>query len=271
LEFDADPVQEQNPLPMAAEALVPTSAEEAARLYGDGEGVTVFAGGTILLPEISAGRLKPARALMLHRSGLDRISSAGGAVTIGAMTPVSALVGGPSELLSRFAGELGDGEVRRNATVGGNLCATPGVGAQRGDLGAPLIALGARVRSTGKGGERTEPVEDFLAGDRRGRLVLEIELDEPSGTWAAETLRRRHANSYAIANVAVAANGEGLRIGISGVGGAAVRARAAEQSRNPDDVLHDVEPVDDAVASAEYRRKMLPVLLRRALDRLETA
>jgi len=69
----------------------------------------------------------------------------------------------------------------------------------------------------------------------------------------------------------VASNGGGLRIGVSGVGPTAVRARAAEQSRNPDDVLRDVEPVDDAVASAEYRRKMLPVLLRRALDQLETA
>ena len=256
---------------MAAEALVPTSAEEAARLYGDGAGVTVFAGGTILLPEISAGRLKPEKALMLHRSGLDGIRTDGGTIRIGAMTPVSALVAGASELLSRFAEELGDGEVRRSATVGGNLCATPGVGAQRGDLGAPLIALGARVRSTGRGGEQTEPVEDFLAGDRGGRLVLEIELDAPSGKWAAETLRRRHAHSYAIANVAAATDGEGLRIGISGVGGVAVRARVAEQSRNPDDVLQDVQPVDDAVASAEYRRKMLPVLLRRALDQLGTA
>jgi len=256
---------------MPAEALVPTSAEEAARLYGDGEGVVVFAGGTILLPEISAGRLKPERALMLHKSGLDGISTDGGTIRIGAMTPVSALVGGPCELISRFAENVGDGEVRRSATVGGNLCATAGVGAQRGDLGAPLIALGARVRSTGKGGERTEPVEDFLAGDRSGRLVLEVELDAPSGKWGAETLRRRHAHSYAIANVAVASNGGGLRIGVSGVGPTAVRARTAEQSRNPDDVLRDVEPVDDAVASAEYRRKMLPVLLRRALDQLETA
>jgi carbon-monoxide dehydrogenase medium subunit len=257
---------------MAAEALVPTSAEEAASLFGDGAGVTVFAGGTILLPEISVGRLKPERTLMLHRSGLDRVSTDGGVVRIGAMTPVSALVGGPSELLSRFAEQVGDGEVRRSATVGGNLCAGPGVGSQRGDLGAPLIALGARVRSTGKGGERTEAVEDFLAGDnRQGRLVLEIELDQPSGKWAAETMRRRHAHSYAIANVAVASEGDGLRIGVSGVGATAVRARAAEQSHNAEDILQDVQPVDDAVASAAYRRKMLPVLLRRALDHLENS
>jgi CO/xanthine dehydrogenase FAD-binding subunit len=65
-------------------------------------------------------------------------------------------------------------------------------------------------------------------------------------------------------------NGD-LRIGISGVGPLAVRARAVEQSRNADDVLNDVDPVSDALASAEYRRKMLPLLVQRALDQLQSA
>ena len=49
----------------------------------------------------------------------------------------------------------------------------------------------------------------------------------------------------------------------------AVRCRSVESSRDPGDVLQDVEPVDDAVASAAYRRQVLPLLLRQALDRLE--
>ena len=255
---------------MAAETLVPSSADEATRLFGDGDGITVFAGGTILMPEIAAGRLKPARALMLHRSGLDQLRTDGDVVRIGAMVPVSALGDGTDELLSRFARELGDLEVRAAATIGGNLCASSGIGSQRGDLGAPLIALGARVRSAGKGGERTEPVEDFLAGDRAGRLVLEVEYDRPSGAWSAQSLRRRHAHSYSVANVAVCATGDGLRVGVSGVGPAAVRARTVEQSRNPEDVLKDVDPADDAVATAAYRSKMLIVLVRRALEEVES-
>jgi carbon-monoxide dehydrogenase medium subunit len=251
---------------MAAETLVPTSVDEAVQLFGDGAGVTVFAGGTTLMPEIAAGRLKPTRTLLLHRSGLDELHTDGDVVRIGAMVPVSALADGPDGLLARFAQRIGDLEVRAAATVGGNLCASGGLGAQKGDLGAPLIALGARVRSDGKGGERTEPVEDFLSGDRSGRLVLELEYDKPSGAWSAQTMRRRHAHSYAIANVAVCSTGDGLRVGVSGVGSAAVRARTVEQSRNPEDVLKDVDPVDDAVATAEYRRKMLVVLTRRALE-----
>jgi CO/xanthine dehydrogenase FAD-binding subunit len=256
---------------MAAETLVPRSADEAVELFGDGDGITVFAGGTTLMPEIAAGRLKPARALLLHRSGLDDLRADGNLIQMGPMVTVAALADGSDELIARFARQVGDREVRAGATVGGNLCATAGLGSQRGDLGAPLIALGARVRSTGKGGERTEAVEDFLAGERSGRLVLEIEYDRPTGAWSAQTLRRRHAHSYAIANVAICSSGDGIRVGVSGVGPAAVRCRSVEQSRNAEDVLADVDPVDDAVASADYRRKMLIVLVRRALDELESS
>src|SRR5258707_3421876 len=168
---------------MAGGALGPRSAGEAVLLFGDGEDITVFAGGTILMPEIAAGRLKPARTLLLHRSGLDELRVDGDVLHIGATVPVAALADGTNELLARFAREIGDLEVRAAATVGGNLCASAGLGAQRGDLGAPLIALGARIRSEGKGGERTEPVEDFLAGDPYGRLVLDMQYDKPTRAW----------------------------------------------------------------------------------------
>ena len=227
---------------MAAEVLTPTSPDEAASLFGEGKDLTVFGGGTILLPEIASGRVKPTRALMLHRSGLDSLDTSGDVVRIGAMTTIAALIEGTDDLLTRFAEHVADGEVRRTATVGGNICASPGIGSQRGDLGAPLIALGARVRSTGKGGERTDAVEDFLWGPPRPARAS-VEYDRPSGKTAAEMMRRRHAHSYAIANVAVCESNGDLRVGISGVGPLAVRARSVEQSRNADDVLKDVEPV----------------------------
>jgi carbon-monoxide dehydrogenase medium subunit len=256
---------------MPVETLVPTTASEAAELFGDGGGITVVAGGTILMPLLTAGEVAPDRALLLHRSGLDAIERDGDTIRLGATVTIEALADGEEPLLARFARDIADAEVRRAATVGGNLCAQPGSSVQRGDLGAPLIALGAQVRSVGAGGERTEPVEDFLAGDRTGRLVLSVEYAGGKGRTGAATMRRRHAHSYSIANVAVAEGADGLRIGVSGVAATAVRARTAEASRNPDDVLQDVQPVDDALASAEYRREILPLLVRRALDELENA
>jgi CO/xanthine dehydrogenase FAD-binding subunit len=257
---------------MASEVLIPRSADEAASLYGDGEGITVFAGGTILMPEIASGRLAPRRSLMLHASGLSGVTSEGGTIRIGAVTPLAALSDGRvPQLLADYAAHIADYEVRQSATIGGNVSAPAGRESQRGDLGAPLIALAARVRSTGKGGERTEPVEDFLAGDRSGRLVLELELDDVERRTGSAGIRRRHAHSYAIANVAVAEQDGALRVGVAGTGATAVRCRSVEASRDPADVLSDVEPVDDAVATAAYRRRILPLLVRQALDRLENA
>jgi carbon-monoxide dehydrogenase medium subunit len=256
---------------MTVDVLLPTSADEAASLYGDGEGITVFAGGTILLPEMAAGRENPERALMLHRSGLDTLDVQDERVVIGAMVTVAALADAPDTVLVDVARHVADGEVRRTATVGGNIAAPAATDAQRGDLGAPLIALGARLRSTGAGGERSEPIEDFLASDRAGRLVLGVEYDRFERRSAVRALRRRHAHSYAIAGVVacVRADGSDLRVAVSGVGPVAVRCRTVEASRDAADVLGDVTPADDAVASAAYRRAVLPKLVREALDQLE--
>jgi CO/xanthine dehydrogenase FAD-binding subunit len=78
---------------VTADVLVPTSADEAASLYGDGAEITVVGGGTILLPEIAVGRARPGRALMLHRAGLDTVGVEGGTMVIGAMVPIAARFG----------------------------------------------------------------------------------------------------------------------------------------------------------------------------------
>jgi len=50
-----------------------------------------------------------------------------------------------------------------------------------------------------------------------------------------------------------------------------VRARTVEQSRDAEDIVKDVDPVDDALASVAYRKKMLVVLTQRALDEVGKA
>ena len=256
---------------MTADVLVPTSADEAASLYGDGAGITVVGGGTILLPEIAVGRATPERALMLHRAGLDAVGVDGDAVVIGAMVPIAALADASDGVLAHVARQVADVEIRRTATIGGNIAAQAAADAQRGDLGAPLIALGARVRSSGAGGERFEPIEEFLAAERSGRLVLDVRYDRFERRSGTSSLRRRHAHSYSIATVVACSrlDGSDLRIGVSGVGPTAVRCRTVEHSRDAADVLSDVDPIDDAVASAAYRRAVLPKLVRDALDQLE--
>jgi CO/xanthine dehydrogenase FAD-binding subunit len=258
-----------------SDVIVPSTAEDAVAAFGDGSNMTVLAGGTIVMPDLKLGRRRPERTLFLGRAGLDGIERSGGTYRIGAMTPISRLVGATPEPLSSFAAHVADYEVRGQATIGGNLCAPPGESAPRGDLQAPLLALGARVRSSGVGGERTEPVEDFLSGGVGGRLVLEIEIDEPRRA-ASAGVRRPHAHAYSILAVATAETAGGTRVAILGAASRAVRAISVERAlaegasnaAAAQKVLADVQPVDDALASGWYRQEVLPSLVARALDEL---
>ena len=252
-------------MPATIDVVIPTSPDEAAQAFGDGRDVTVVGGGTIVVPEITHGRLRPAKVLMLARSGLDQVTHEGGAVTIGSTVPVTALEE-LDEPLASAARHVGDPEVRAQATLGGNLCAAPGAEAPRGDLQAPLIALGARVRSTGSGGEKVEPMEDFLAGGAEGRLVLDVSYDDVPREAGYAAAHRPHAHHYTILAVAAAKAGDELRVAATGAGPHAVRLRAVEQSGDPGDALKDASPSDDALASAWYRTKILPRLVQQALD-----
>ena len=144
----------------------------------------------------------------------------------------------------------------------------------RGDLQGALIALGAQVRSAGAGGERTEPVEDFLAGSPADRLVLSVEYDAPA-RWGYARYDRPHAHTYTILAVSVTAGASGLddlRIAVTGAAPFARRCTAAEAALKAGGdaaaVLEDVDPQDDALASGWYRSRILPTLVARAVASL---
>jgi carbon-monoxide dehydrogenase medium subunit len=257
--------------------VVPTSPDEALAAFGDGTDVTVVAGGTIVVPEIAAGRLRPQRALLLARAGLDTVVREGGRVTIGAATPISALEDG-DEPLATAARHVADVEIRAQATVGGNLCAEASADTPRGDLQAPLVALGASVRSAGKGGQRAEPIEEFLA-DGAGRLVLDVSYDDTQRQTGYAAAWRPHAHHYTILAACATRTADAVRVGITGAGPHGMRAPSVEQAfaaggdptAAAQHVLDDVEHAlrDDALASAWYRSQLLPRLVARALADLE--
>ena len=74
-----------------AQVIAPSSRAEAVEAFGDGTGVTVLGGGTILMPELNYGRLRPERVLLLQNAGLSGIARNGTSLTIGAMTTVAEL------------------------------------------------------------------------------------------------------------------------------------------------------------------------------------
>jgi carbon-monoxide dehydrogenase medium subunit len=254
------------------DVLLPASPDEAVSAFGDGSGVTVIGGGTIVMPDITAGRVKPAKTLLLARAGLAGVSREGSTVTLGAMAPLQGLVD-LAPPVGPCAANVADLEVRSQATVGGNVCAGEGVEAPRGDLQGALLAVGARIRSAGAGGITTEPLEDFLVHGR-DRLVLDVTYEEP-GAGAFVAVGRPHAHGYTALAVSAARLVDGtVRIAATGAGGPGVRLPSAEAAAgDPDaagaEALKDVKLHDDALASAWYREQALPVLVRRALTRLE--
>jgi len=257
-----------------AAVLFPTSPAEAADAFGDGAGVTVIGGGTIVMPEIGYGRLRPGKTIVLTRAGLNGISRNGSTVTIGAATPLSDLVDLPAPV-GPCTANIADLEIRGQATLGGNLCAGAGADAPRGDLQGALLAVGATARSTGAGGERSEPLEAFLES-RADRLLLDISFDEPeTGSFAA--LDRPHTHDYTAMAVSAARAADGtIRVAVTGAGSHGQRlpsaeAHAGDPSAAGDAATADVTPADDAIASAWYRSKTLPVLVRRALADLKEA
>ena len=252
----------------ATEVLLPGSESEAVEAFGDGADVGVIGGGTIVVPELTYRRLQPAKALLLANAGLSGIQQDGARVTIGAGTPVQDLVDLPAPI-GPCAANVADIEIRSQGTVGGNLCAGEGYEAPRGDLQGAFLAVGATARSAGAGGIEEEPLEDFLAR-RRERLLLSVSYETPAaGAFAG--LDRPHTHDYTALAVSGARAADGtIRLAATGAGSYGQRLPSAEGG-DPAAALNDVEPHDDALASAWYRRKVLPVLVRRVLDDLQGA
>ena len=260
---------------MASEVLVPSSPAEAVTLFGDGAATTVIGGGTIIVPEITLGRRSPGRVLLLSKAGLDGIRSDGTTITIGATTPITALLDLADRVqgLAACARNVADLEIRGQGTVAGNICAGQGPNAPRGDLQGALLALDAYVRSAGSNGERSEPIEDFLP-HRQERLALEISFEEPAAS-AFAALDYPHTHSYTVLAVTGARTADGtIRLAATGLAGAGSRLRSAENAVADIEAagkaaLADVAFADDALASAWYRRQTLPVLVGRVLTQLE--
>ena len=260
----------------ATEVLFPTSAEEAIAQFGDGGDVTVLGGGTIVMPELTYGRLAPSKVVSLARAGLDTLDTHGTSVTIGAALPIARLAELADDVtaLAQCALNVADYEIRRQGTVGGNVCAGAGHDAPRGDLQGPLLALEARARSVGSAGEATEPLEEFLA-HRDGRLLLDLTFEKPAAS-AFAAIDYPHTHEYTVLAVTgVRTAGGETRLAATGVAGYGTRLRAAEAAGDAQQAgaaaVGDVRLGDDALASTWYREQTLPVLVRRVLAELEEA
>lgn len=260
----------------------PTLAEALALRSRERDDLIVMGGGTIVMQGAAEGHLIGRRLMSLRCAGLDLIEMVNGHVRIGATTNVRAIhrIDG-LPLLTQAAATLGGPAVKNVATIGGNLFARP----PWGDMTVALLALDAQVELAGAAGKRSLPLAVFLGcGCGNDELVTAVMAPKPAGATAFLKLCRRRANSPAVVAVGVrletGADGscQVARVALSGADHSIVRSRAAESELEGGDLsrqdlaraaqaaMETSSPFSDALASEWYRRKMVGVFVRRALE-----
>ena len=279
-------------LPARFEYHRPASLDEAFGLLASLEDAKVLAGGQSLIPVMKLRFAAPAHLVDVNRiSGLDGIDAADGTLRIGTLVrhnqmAASDAVASRHPLLASTAPQIADPLVRNLGTVGGSLAhADPA-----GDWGSAMLAAGASVMLRSSRGEREVPISEFLVDIftttlEPDELLTEVRVPLPSARLGGTYLKlERKVGDFATVGVAVQvemANGTIGRTGIAltGVGSKNIQASGAEEAlagaEPTDDAFAEAgrlaaaacNPVSDVRGSAEYKRHMVEVYVKRGLAR----
>jgi CO/xanthine dehydrogenase FAD-binding subunit len=292
-DFDSRPAEHYAQAKMNnLDYIVPQSLEDALKIKHErGAEAQPIAGGTDLILRLRDKALSPKVLVDLHRLSLDQIRVQSDGIRLGPCVTLSQILQNSSistgfpaliEACRPFAGP----PIRNRATIGGNLVnASPAA-----DLTPCLMAYDASVTLTSSSATRVIPLTEFFIGPGQtvlsdSEILTEIHLPSmPQGTRASFIkLGQRRSMAISIVNVCALissqANGHvaTARIALGAVAPTTIRAVAAEsvlegRSLSPERIDQAAEnaaevvaPIDDVRASKTYRRKMIKVLVRRAL------
>jgi carbon-monoxide dehydrogenase medium subunit len=274
-------------IPAAFDYQRASSVDEAVGLLGQhGDDAKLLAGGHSLLPLMKLRLAAPAVLIDIGRlDDLSYVRSADGQVRIGALTRHHDLATSDElreqvPLLAHVAGQIGDPQVRHCGTIGGSIAH----GDPASDFPAALLALRGTLVAHGPDGEREIPADEMFTGFLETALapdevLTEIRVPAVGGAgWGFQKFVRRAQDWAIVGCAAVLGNGSGGAggpgVGLVNMGSTPLRAAAVEEAlRNgasPGDAAaradDGTEPTDDLNASAEYRRHLAQVLVRRALE-----
>ncbi len=268
-----------------------SSLDEAISLMqgSDGEG-KFLAGGHSLIPLMKLRLSEPGVLIDISRiAQLKGISEKDGKIQVGAATThaevaASDLIKRLCPVVSECAGEIGDPQVRNRGTMGGSLAHSD----PAADYPAVMVALDAEIHIKGPTAWRAVKAADFF----QGMFTVDLAEDEiiagvqfAAAKNAAYAKLHQRASHYAIVGVAAVLEMDGrtcksARIGLTGASTHAQRLANVEAAlagkeltqANIDaaaavaaDALEDVN--SDIHASEAYRRAMVKVFTRRAIER----
>ena len=269
----------------------PETLKETLLLLDEyGCGAHLLAGGTNIIVDIKLLRIEP--KALVDIGGIKELSGIefnGKELKIGAGVTISELE--KSEIvrekytaLFEAAQAIGTTQIKNSATVAGNICnASPAA-----DTAPPLIVFDAQIEIVNSKGIKKISINDFFTGYKKtilqtGDIVKSIILPcPPPKTGSAFDRITRTASDLSQANASVLitmCNGicRDLRIALGAVNVIPVRAIKSENvlrgkkinenliKEAANIVTGEISPIDDVRSSAEYRRDVAIILVKRAL------
>jgi len=268
--------------------------DEVCRLLHDADGeAQIIAGGQSLVPLMAARMARPALLIDINRiTALSGIVVEDGHLRIGACTrqravEQSAEAANACPLLTKAIGQIGHIQTRNRGTVGGSLCqADPA-----SEIPLVAVTLGATLTVQGPSGERSLPAREFFyatmttamaSDDCLTAVTFPVWQDRRVGSSFHEVSVRRGDFALVSAAAQLALDDDGVcRRAVLGLGAVAPcpifleSASKALIGHTPTDddidriaamAVAQIEPDSDVHASADYRRRVAPKLLRRALN-----
>ncbi|MDK9722866.1 MAG: FAD binding domain-containing protein [Rhodospirillales bacterium] len=268
------------------------TVEEALEALSGGD-ATVVAGGTDVMPQSQAGRLKLGSTLVNIRrvAALSGLALTGDEINIGPLTTIADvnehdLIRQHLPVLADAADKFASPQIRNMGTIGGNVCnASPA-----GDLLVPLLLLNAEVELRSSNGRRRMKLQDFFAGPGKshkkpGELLTAILAPLPKAGFTArfEKFGTRPALDISTVSVGIAgvmADGglQEVRVAFGAVAPTPMRGLATEQAlegKKLDDAaieaaaqaaMQEVKPISDVRATDWYRRELVHNLVRKVLQ-----
>jgi CO/xanthine dehydrogenase FAD-binding subunit len=270
----------------------PRTVDEVLSLLTEhADDAKILAGGQSLVPLLAMRLARPSQLIDINDvdglAGIRPMDGTGlafGALTRHREAERSALVTERLPVLAEALPLIGHVSIRNRGTIGGSVAHADA----SAEIAAVAVATGAEMVVRSAGSERVVPADEFFVGHFTtsiGDDELLTEVRIPSGPesagWAFYEIARRHGD-FALVGVAamVTLDGERIdeaRLALMGVASRAVRATDAEtalagQPANADtfaaaarEATKDLEPASDIHGTAEFRRHLAGVAVRRAL------
>jgi carbon-monoxide dehydrogenase medium subunit len=264
----------------------PKSIGEVSALLDRYKGDTrLLAGGTVVLHQMKERAVvRPCVIGLKGVAGLDTIAfDKGTGLTIGSMTLLqtiadSARVEANCPLLAKVCGRLGTPQIRNMGTIGGNVA----MRFSTSETLPVLIALKAKAKLVAAGGERAVPVEDLHREMKVGDVLADIAIPATGAKGSHQKFAVRERLDYATVAAAVVVNLDkkicrDVVIGLGGVTLPTMRAKAAEDIMKGRTVTEELirkaaevaadggHTGGDVMFSAEYKKKVLRVMVERAI------